>query len=233
MGSVKILTADFYSARSPKISYDGKSLLFSACKKQGDPYQIWEMNLGNLKSRQITSSNVNCSDPAYLPAGRVVFSKFSPNDTLKAGHSLFVCKLDGSNLKRITFNPATYFSSNILKDGRLLAVSGQIFPDKQNPMFVVMRPDGTKADMFYQSGKDSYITSQGVETGAGKIVFTESDKPAGENGKLISISYNRPLHSRVILSSGTDGEFLAVSPMRSGKLLVSYRKSEKERYALV
>jgi hypothetical protein len=231
-GSMKILTKGFYSASSPKISFDGKNLLFSASQKQGDPYQIWEMTLGDLKSHQITSSKENCTDPAYLPGDRIVFSKFSSNDTLKAGHSLFVCKLDGSNLNRITFNPATYISSNILSDGRILTVSGQIFPEKQNPVFVVMRPDGTKADMFYQSSKDSYIMSSGLETGNGKIVFIESDKPTGENGKLISINYNRPLHSRIIISAGTEGEFRTVSPTRSGKFLVSYRKSEKDRYAL-
>jgi hypothetical protein len=86
--------------------------------------------------------------------------------------------------------------------------------------------------MFYQSGKDSFIITPGVETGTGKIVFIESDKPAGEKGNLISISYNRPLHSRVILSSGTEGDFHYVYPAHSGKLLVSYRKTEKDRYAL-
>ena len=95
-----------------------------------------------------------------------------------------------------------------------------------------MRPDGTKADMFYQSSKKSFIITPGIETGTGKIVFIESDNPAGEKGMLISISYNRPLHSRVILSSGTDGDFLYVSPSYSGKLLVSYRKTETARYGL-
>jgi hypothetical protein len=231
-GSMKILTAGFFSARSPKISYDGKYLLFSACQKQSDPWQIWEMDLENFKSRQITSSKENCTDPDYLPGERIVFSKFLTNDTLKAGHTLFVCKLDGTNLNRITFNPATYLSSNILSDGRILSLSRQIFPDRQDPFFAVMRPDGTKADMFYQSNKGSYIVSAGMDTGTGKIVFIESDKPAGEKGNLISISYNRPLHSRVILSSGTDGDFHYVSPAHSRKLLVSYRKTETDKYAL-
>jgi len=231
-GSVKILTTDFFSARSPKISYDGKSLLFSACQKQKDQWQIWEMDLGNFRTRQITTSKENCTDPDYLPGNRVVFSQFFSNDTLKAGHSLFVCNLDGSALRRITFNPATYLSSNILSDGRILTLSSQLYPVKQDPYFVVMRPDGTKADMFYKDNKESLIISSGVETGTGNIVFIESDQPKGENGKLIAISYNRPLHSKVTISSGTAGDFHFVSSTHSGKLLVSYRKSEKEKYAL-
>jgi hypothetical protein len=229
--SVKILTNDFYSARSPKISYDGKSLLFSACQKQNDQWQIWEMNLGNYKTRQITTSKENCTDPDYLPGNRILFSRLDLNDTLKAGHSLFVCNLDGSGINRITFNPSTYLSSSILSDGRILTLSRQIFPKRQYAYFAVMRPDGTKADMFYKSNKES-ISGSAVETENGKIVFIESDKSSGENSKLIAISYNRPLQSRVILSSGTDGDFHYVSPTHSGKLLVSYRKSETDKYAL-
>lgn len=230
--SLKVLTNEYYSARSPKISYDGKYLLFSARQKLNDPWQIWEMNLRDFKSRQITSSKESCMDPDYLPGGRLVFSKFAANDTLKAGHSLFICNLDGSNLKRITFNPSTYFASNILSDGRILAICRQIFPDQGDPMFMILRPDGTKADMFYKSAKDSYITSPGLETGNGRIVFIESDKVTREKGNLMSISYNRPLHSRVNLSSEIEGNFQAASPLHSGKLLVSYRKSDSDRYAL-
>jgi hypothetical protein len=229
---IKILTAGFFSARSPKVSYDGKNLLFSACQKQNDTWQIWEMNLGNYKTRQITSSKENCTDPDYLPGERIVFSKFLTNDTLKAGHTLFVCNLDGTNLNRITFNPATYVYSSILSDGRILTLSRQIFPVVQEPFLAVMRPDGTKADMFYQSNKGSFITSSWLETGTGRIVFIESEKPDGEQGKLISISYKRPLHSRVILSSGIAGDFRNICPAPSGKILVSYRKSETDKYAL-
>ena len=50
--SVKILTADYYSARSPQISYDGKHMLFCAQIKQTDPWQIWEMDLTNFKTTQ-------------------------------------------------------------------------------------------------------------------------------------------------------------------------------------
>jgi hypothetical protein len=40
------------------------------------------------------------------------------------------------------------------------------------------------------------------------------------------------LHSRLNLSAGIEGDFLAVCPEQSGKLLVSYRKTASDRYAL-
>lgn len=230
--SEKVLTGNFYSACSPEISYDGKYLLFAAQQKQNDPWQIWEMDLNDLKSRQVTSSKENCTDPAYLPLGRLVFSKYSANDTLKAGHSLFTCNMDGSNMKRITFNPHTYLASNVLSDGRILTIGRQIFPEQGVPMYMVLRPDGTKSDLFYKGTEGSILSSPGMETNNGKIVFIESDKNTPEAGKLISINYNRPLHSRVNLSSEIKGDFHSVFPQHSGKLLVTYRKSESDRYAL-
>lgn len=231
-GSLKVLTSDYYSARSPEISYDGNYLLFAAQQKQNDLWQIWEMDLNDLKSRQVTSLKENCTDPAYLPLGRIVFSKYSANDTLRAGHSLYTCNIDGSNMKRITFNPHTYLASKVLSDGRVLTIGRQVFPDKGVPMYMVLRPDGTKSELFYKGAEGSNLNSPALEANNGKIVFIETDKNDPDAGNLISINYNRPLHSRVNLSSEIKGDFHYVFPQHSGRLLVSYRKSESDRYAL-
>jgi hypothetical protein len=229
-GKTTVLTQDFNSARAPRISYDGKSMIFAAQLKENDTWQIWEMNLGNKKTRQLTSSKENCTDPEYLPGSRFVFSQSFSNDSLKAGHSLFTANLDGSNLKRITFNPTSYFSSNVLKDGRILAFSMQVYPDKMDPVLMVLRPDGTKADMFYNVTRENKLKSSAQETNDGRLIFIEADRTG--KGNLISISYNRPLHSRVNLSNSIAGDFRAAAPLRSGKLLVSYRKSTSDRLAL-
>jgi Hydrazine synthase alpha subunit middle domain len=230
--SLKILSAGYYSARSPEISTDGKFLLFAAQKKQNDHWQIWEMNLTDFTIRQVTFASENCTDPAYLPGGRLVFSKLSVHDSLKAGHSLYTCNIDGSNIKRITFNPHTYFASAILKDGRILTIDRQLYPDQGDQMFMILRPDGTKAEMFYKGIEGSTLFSRGWETISGKIVFIESGKSDQEGGDIISINYNRPLHSRVNLTSEIKGDFHTVFPLQSGKFLVSYRPSDTNRFAL-
>lgn len=230
--SPKLLTEDFFSACAPQISYDGKFMIFAAQKKQNDIWQIWEMNLENLKIRQVTSSKENCIDPTYLPDGSLVFSKFIKNETLKTGNALFTCKRDGSEIKQITYNPHSYFASTVLLDGRILTISRQLYPDQKDRMFMVLRPDGTKQELFYQGQEGSDLKSHGLETNNGKIIFIESDKNNPQGGNLISINYCRPLHSRVNLSTGIKGDFYAVSPIQSGKLLVSYRSSDKEHYAL-
>jgi hypothetical protein len=230
--SLKVLSEGFYSACSPEVSFDGKYLLFAGQRKAEDSWQIWELNLKNLKARQITTTRDNCTDPVYLPANRLVFSKSMVGDSLMADHSLFTANLDGSNIQRITFNPSAYFASSVLNDGRILTISRPLYRDPENPFWIIMRPDGTKANLFHKGAENSELYSRARETDDGRIVFTESDPARQEQGNLISVSYNRPLHSRKNLTSGMEGDFRAVFPRSDGKYLVSYRKSATERYAL-
>jgi hypothetical protein len=232
LASLKILTKDFYSACSPDISYDGRFMLFAGQQKQDEPWQIWEMDLNNQGCKRITSLNENCTDPSYLPGNRCVFSKMTVNDTVKTAHCLFTCNLDGSGLRQITFNPNACFATTVLKDGRLLTISRQLLPGQDHSMFVVMRPDGTKADMFYKGSRGKALITKAHETSDGKIVFIESDKEDRMTGRLVSINYNRPLHTRIDLASGITGDFCAVLPLHPDKYLVSWRKADSEPFAL-
>jgi hypothetical protein len=107
-----------------------------------------------------------------------------------------------------------------------------VFPDKGDQSYVILRPDGTKAELFYEGTDGSTLVSRAWETANGKIVFIESDKKSQNNGNVISISYNRPLHTRENLTSEIKGDFNNVFPLPSGMMLVSYRPSETDRYAL-
>jgi hypothetical protein len=190
------------------------------------------MDLGNLKSTPVTASPTDCIDPAYLPLGQAVFSRSSENDSLKAGHTLFTCNLDGTNLRRITFNPHEYFASSVLKDGRVITVSRQLFPALGETLVMVLRPDGTKSELFFQSIHGNEINSRGRETSDGKIVFIEKAKSGNKKMDIISVTYNRPLHSLVNLTSAIEGNFYSAYPLPTGKLMVTYKSSESGRVSL-
>lgn len=230
-GTLKVLTGDFYSARAPEISYDGKRLLFSGQRKKDEPWQIWEMNLEDLKVRQVTSGPGGGTDPAYLPDRRIVFSGLITDSTVGTGHILYTCSLDGSDLKPITFHPHSDFASTVLQDGRILTISRQLYPSPGAAMLMVLRPDGTKAELFYENRKDGWPSSRGRETGHGQIVFVESD-PNYCGGTIVAVSRNRPLHSRMVLTAGIEGKFHSVFPLSTGKLVVSYRETDVGRYGL-
>jgi len=227
-----ILTKGFYSARSPEISYDGEMMLFSAQQKEGDNWQIWEMNLSNSKLTRVTSLPENCFDPAYLPDGKVIFSKQTENSNLNSGLTMFTCNSDGTDVMQVTFDPYSYSSASVLNDGRVLTISRKTSPENGESVFMVLRPDGTKNVLFYKGSEGSHPGTRGWETKSGKIVFIETVKDGEETGDLISINYNRPLHTYANLSSGIGGSFISVFPLKSGEYLVSYRKSGSDRFGL-
>lgn len=231
-GSQKTMTRDFYSACFPEISYDGKFMLFAGQHKENDPWQIWEMNLKTLKYRQVTSGSEDCTDPAYLPGERIVFSRLTVNDTVKSARCLYTCNLDGSGLTQITFSPDDNLATTVIKDGRLLTVRHQLLPVHGAPMLAVMRPDGTKAEKFYSGPGNNIHLNRVHETDDGTIIFAESYSESRTRYRLVSIIYNRPLHSRTDLTSSVPGDFYNVLPLRPDKYLVSYRKSDPDRFAL-
>lgn len=224
---IKILTKDFFSANAPDISFDGKRMLFSGKKSKEDPWQIWEMDLAGMKSKAVTSKDENCIDPAYLPADRLVFSKLMVNDSLKSHYSLFVCNSDGSGQDRITFTPSLYRSSTVLADGRILAICEKVYPVRGKTEMMVLRPDGTKAELF--TGSPALLHVKPLET-VSKIVFTKN-----ENGNVPAtrtISYNRPFHSETPLVPVKGGEFLNGMPYAGEYWIVCYRKTSDENFGL-
>jgi hypothetical protein len=227
----EVLTADFFSAVAPDIAPDGSSMVFAAQQKQGDPWQIWEMKLSGTISRKVIDLPENCTDPVYLPNGSIAFSRSMTGDSLGAGHTLFTCQRDGSALTRITFHPGADFAATILNDGRLLAISRQLAPEETDPMLYVIRPDGTKGDLYYRDAPGTRLISKARESAEGMVYFVESG--AGSlKGQLVSISQNRPLHSKKTRAVDGTGDFCSVFPQVSGKLLVTCRNSPTEPYAL-
>ncbi|MFH0843405.1 MAG: hypothetical protein V1903_12415 [Bacteroidota bacterium] len=231
-GTAEILTRDFHSACYPEISYDGRYMIFSAKEKESDLWQLFEMEIKNGKSRKITSSRSDCLDPVYLPAGRMAFSRYTVNDTVKSAYCLYTGNLDGSNIRQVTFSPYEDLATTVLKDGRFLAVHSNSLSGTGNQVLTVMRPDGTKADMFYESVKGSKMISRPRQTGDGKILFIETVSESPSENDLVSITYNRPLHSRENLTSEIEGNFSSVLPLQSGKMLVSYCEPGSDHYVL-
>lgn len=231
-GDINILTEDFYSAHSPEISWDAKSMLFTAKQNQSDSWKIYEMNLGNFKIKQITPSDENCTSPVHLPNERFVYGLNTSPESVKAGSQLFTCNPDGADSKQITFTPNTYFALTVLADGRILALDQTSSVVQQKNILMVMRPDGTKSELFYEGPVGSSLINGVSETTNGKIVFVESTEGSQNKTSLTSINYNRPLHSRVNLSSGIKGNLQSVFSLPSGKLLVSYRLADTERYSV-
>jgi len=229
--SVRLLSENFHGACEPILSNNGRYLIFSGKMKQDDPWQIWLRDLQKKSTSRVTDLSENCTDPAFLPDGKIVFSRSgSIKDTEIS--TLYKCNMDGSELQQLTFHPHRDCASSILKDGRILFTSSQQYPIAKDPVFLVMRPDGTKSEIFYKGNQGAFPVSNGTESEDGFVYFIESNQQNLNRGKLMVINQNRPLHSRVDLSKGLEGEFRSVIPLSDNRCLVSYRPSSNEPFAL-
>ncbi|MFQ5864122.1 MAG: hypothetical protein ACE5IW_02725 [bacterium] len=234
-GTLKVLTGGFYSARAPEVSYDGKRLLFAGQRQENDPWHIWEMTLNKLEIKQITSGLYDCTDPAYLADGQIVFSSIGADRPAQnkdgVTYALYTCFLDGSEVRRITFHPHQDFAPSVLQDGRILFRSWQMYPSGVS-LLLNMRPDGTGVELFYQNRQGGRQSSRAWETSDGQVVLVETKEGDSGGRHLVAVSLMRPLHSRVVLTAGNEGNFHSVFPLSSGKLMVSYRPPGARRYAL-
>lgn len=229
--TARVLSKEFLAACAPSLSYDGRYLLFQGKKVENDPWQIWVMDLNRNSTSRVTDLPEHCTDPLYLPDGTIAFSR-SGSVKKRDVSTIFKCNMDGSDLQQLTFHPSVDLASSVLKDGRILFTSSQQYPDTKDPVFLVMRPDGTKTELFYRGSPGAYPVSRGTESEEGYIYFIESDPHQQGSGNLITVNQDRPLNSRQHLSEGIDGDFRAVIPSGKSWCFVSYRPSPDEPFAL-
>jgi len=223
--TARVLSEDFNSAAAPAITHDGHYLYFQG-KKEGDrAWQIWVTDLHKGRTSKVTDLPENCIQPAPLPDGTVVFSR---EGTVKGNtvYDLYRCQMDGTALTRITYNPALNLHASVLQEGRVLYSSSQQYPEAKKAVLMVMRPDGTKSEIYFTGNVDMTPAGGGAESIEGYIYFT------GSNGRLSRVSHKRPLHTLEHLSDALPGKFSAVYPMEGSNNLVSYQPSDQESYAL-
>ena len=222
--SAKELAKDFHSACSPSLNHEGRYLSFQGKQRENDPWQIWVMDLQKGKTSRVTDLGENCTHPAALPDGSIIFSREATLKNIKV-HELWKCQMDGTGLTRLTFNPASNLHASVLNEGRILYTSSVQYPDPQLPVMMVMRPDGTKSEIYSYGCCGVHPAGSGTESSDGYIYFI------GNGGELARVLHRRPLHTFENLSAGLSGSFFAVVPEESG-CLVSYQPSEGEACGL-
>jgi hypothetical protein len=181
------------------------------------------MNISNLKYRQVSSFGDNCTDPAYLPIDKVVFTRTVLNDTTGLTHNLYTCNTDGSDAKRITFHPHADFAPLVMADGRILEISRQVYPSVSESMLYVLRPDGTKADIYCPGLNGGELISKACESRDGTVYYIQSENGSVYSGSLYSLNQNRPLNSSKKIVADKGGNYFSVAAGNNGKLIIACR----------
>ena len=227
-GRMRILSEGFQSAADPEVSFDGKRLLFAAKKGSQDNWDIYEMEIGGTRPRQVTRSMGNCRSPMYQSA---IFYLNDPRPSYQitfvsdaAGElegrsgarltNLYSVMPAGAGLRRLTYNLSGNSDPVMAWDGRILFAAGlRLFG---------INLDGT--DYALATESRSRVQRMPATTPDGLVVFVEPDRSSWEaGGTLASVTLRRPLHSYRRITQPADGLFHSPSPLPDGSILVARR----------
>ncbi len=235
-----ILTPDFAAAADPDVSFDGRRLLFAGKKRPEDNWNIWELELETRQLRQVTHAKRDCRNPLWLsslyvlsstkPWYTILFVGSEPSlDERGTGPStsLYTVRLDGSEMRRITFSPGRDRAPWLLPDGRVLFSSDRFVAgvpgERQRTALFDVGFDGTDL-MLYGATQGRRVQHMACSATDDLVVFVEGDELQRDGaGALGSLRRRRPHHSYRPLSDDGDVLWHSPAPVGDGTLLVSRR----------
>jgi hypothetical protein len=236
-----VLTTGFAAAGRPDVSFDGRRILFVGRRSPDDPIDVWEMSADGSDPRRIAASAGDCTAAIYLsriytidaeqPVHQIAFCG-SPGDG--GGPALFTCRMDGSRIRRITFNPHGATDPFQLDAGRLLFASWRpVSPDQAAADLLTVHTDGADIFIFADPHGAPVIRGMPCQMTDGRVAFIES-APSGvdRGGALVAVSSTASLHSRQVIADDPEGLYRCPAPDQGDTLLVSYRRRDGGSYGI-
>jgi hypothetical protein len=248
-GDVRVLSTGFAAACDPDVSFDGQRIVFAGKTNPHSPWAIWETSIEGGQCRLVTEQPRDCRSPVYLSS---LFTLDSPGPWFTVLYvvreatlneqgtalstSLYSVKLDGTEQRRVTFNPEGDLDPVQALDGRVLyagwrnvalpAATGQHLPLQAQgcrcSLFAI-NMDGTDQELFgaEQSRK---IQRMPCVTEGGLVVFVETDTESGDSGgQLVAVEERRPHHSYRKVPADPRFAYLYPAPLHGNTVLVSRR----------
>lgn len=255
-GKPRVLTASLDSACDPCVSFDARRILFAGKRTKADSWNIFEMDVEGSNLRQITTGLGDCRSPCYQstlytiisvePWQQIAFvrTEAAANETdAQPATSLYSCKLDGSAVRRLTYNLSSTFDPGMMPDGRLVLSSWQRARLDGGPLGRIdlfgVNTDGADYALFADpagmrvkqmacmAGPAAGLVTEGGPAGESLVVFVETGAvPWDGAGTLGCVTWRRPLHSYRPLTRPEDGLYHSPSPLPDGAILVSRRPAD-------
>ena len=211
------LVPDFAASADPAVSFDGQRVLFAGKVHPQDHWQIWELVLESGAVRPVTSAADDCIRPFYLPEDRLVYAR-------RAQGRFVIERLDlnGKNPLLLTYGPANYLPTDVLRDGRILFEAGFPLGSQNVPEIYAVYSDG--------SGIESYRCDHGAARHSGRQVHSGDVIFASSRG-LARFTSARAQGIAVNVPGGEYAGDLAETA--SGDWLLSWRPNAAAQFRLM
>jgi hypothetical protein len=227
------LTRGFSAAGRPDVSFDGKRVLFTARRSPDDPFNAWEMNADGSGLRRITNQTAGITEAIYLstiytindsePAHQIAFGVEDDNGP----GALYTCRMDGTQVSQVTFDPYGATDPCQLSDGRLLFSGGR------GPALLTVNTDGTDVFVFAAAHEPFAWRGMPCETDDGWIVYVESPEGMADGGgSLVAVSRTASLHSRRVVADRASGLYRSPAAAGAGTVLVAFRPRDGGSFGL-
>jgi hypothetical protein len=249
-GATRELTRGFYAACDPDVSFDAQHILFAGKPEAGSRWRIYEVGLDGSNPHPISPDGLEARSPIYVST---LFTLNSPEPwfTLlfvgaeaslnEAGgpsaSSLYNIRLDGGDLRRLTYNPNLNLDPTQTWDGRVI-YSAERFTDPSRDAsraanLYAIHIEG--ADMELYGGELSRNPKRmPCVTADGLVVFVEPEKNTADGaGQLACVEQRRPHVTYQRLTQDRQFVYRYPTPGREGAILVSCRpRKGSGRYAI-
>lgn len=211
------LVPGFAASADPAVSFDGQRVLFAGKLKVGDPWQIYEVALAGGVPRRIATASEDCVRPLYLPDDRVVYAHKTAGRFVVEAASL-----DWGNPLPLTYGPANFLPTDVLRDGRILFEAAYPLGADALPEIYTVYSDG--------SGVESYRCDHGAARYSGRQV-SSGDVVLASGRALGRFTSARAQEVKISAPAGEYAGDVAETP--AGDWLVPWRPDAKAPFQLM
>lgn len=243
-GQLRLLSGDFESACDPNVSFDAQRVLFAGRRAAETGWRIWEIGLDGQGLRPVSPENLDACQPIHVstlftldspkPWYTLLFVGRDPllNEVGQPGvWSLYNLKLDGTELRRLTFNPNANLDPFQMWDGRVLYAAERhpTEPQAAKPHVGIYAIHLEGADMELYGGElGKRIQRTPCATDSGLVVFVESENPTADgSGQLACLEEPRPHATYRSLTHDSAFRYRNPAPLVGNQVLVSRRPANR------
>jgi hypothetical protein len=234
------LTGEFFAACDPNISFDGRRMLFAGRKEPQSRWRIWEIGLDGQGLRPVSPESLEARSPIYVST---LFTLDSPEPwftavfvgreaaeqgtTTSAASALYNVKLDGGELRRLTYQPGRHFDPFQMWDGRVIYAAERFALQPGGSLLRValhaIHVEGADMELF-GGERGGAIQRMPCATESGVIVFVEPEPGRADGaGQLACVEERRPHVTFRRVTEDRSAVYRHPSPWRGSQVIVARR----------